>query len=330
METMPRRPPSIPRPLATLAVMQEGLVSIRQCREHGLTGQQVCEAVSRGDWRRLARGVFDLTDKVPLPERREVDRQRRQTAILGGLAYPGAVVTGMGALVLHGVQGAPAAYRPEVTFPNGSSRRPQGPVRLRRVRLEQWLTLGEIALATVPDALVQAVPGVDRRFAVAMMDSARNQLRISGADLRAAHERARSSRGVLRTHPWWDESDPRAESPAETWARLACLDAGIPPDALQLRVLSPEGRLVARVDLAWLLPNGCWLLVEIDGRDEHDAPAAVFRDRVRQNRILTDRTLMRRFSGQEAWTGTLAQELATLLRSAGWQPGLPTPGFLQL
>ncbi|MGC3955847.1 MAG: type IV toxin-antitoxin system AbiEi family antitoxin domain-containing protein [Propionicimonas sp.] len=327
---MPPPPPALPRPLAGIAVRQEGLVSSQQCRRYGLSGQQASEAVRRGDWRRITRGVFDLSGRVELIERHEIDRQRRRMAVLGALAYPGAVVTGVAALVLHGVQGAPVVIRPEVTFPDGSPRRAQPAVRLRRLRLSQWLTLGDIALATVPDALAQAVPQLERRHGVAMMDSARHQLRLSEAELRAAHDRARFSPGVLRTHPWWDESDPRAESPAETWARLACVDAGIPPDALQLRVLDRSGRLLARVDLAWLLPDGRWLLVEIDGRDEHEAPTALFRDRTRQNSILTDRTLMRRYTGAESLDGTLAGQLTTLLRTVGWQSGRPTPDFVQL
>ncbi len=111
MGAMPRRPPAIPTPLAGIAVRQEGLVSTRQCLEAGLSSQQVSEAVSRGDWRRVARGVFDLSGLVPLAERHQIDRQRRRSAVLGALARPGAVVTGVAALVLHGVQGAPAVIR---------------------------------------------------------------------------------------------------------------------------------------------------------------------------------------------------------------------------
>ena len=45
--------------------------------------------------------------------------------------------------------------------------------------------------------------------------------------------------------------------------------------------------------------------------------------------VLTDRTLMRRYSGQEAWRGTLAEELSTLLGAAGWRPSRPCPQMLQ-
>ncbi len=326
---MPRRAPALPRELAAKASQQEGLVSLRQCLQFGLSRQQAGEAVNRGDWTRVTPGVYDLSRMVPLIDRHELDRRRRQTALLGALVHPGAIITGVCALVLYDLQGAPTSIDPEVTFPNGTSRRSTA-VRVRRVPLERWVTTGDIALATVTDAFAQAVPTLGRRHAVALMDSARHQGRLSEAELHQAHGRALTRRGVRRTHTWWDESDPRAESPAETWARLACTDAGIPPDTLQLRIVSPDGRLLARTDLAWLLPDGRWLLVEIDGREAHEAPAALFNDRTRQNSILTDRTLMRRFSGREAWTGTLSKELATLLSTAGWHPSRPCPHLLQL
>ena len=310
--------------------MQEGLVSLRQCLQFGLSGQQASEAVNRGDWRRAARGVYDLSRLIPLIERHEFDRRRRRAALLGGLAHPASVITGVCALVLHDLQGAPPIIESEVTFPDGAPRRASTPVRIRRIPLRRWVTFGDIALATVTDAFAQAVPRLGRRHAVALMDSARHQGRLSDAELHDAHARARTRRGVHSTHAWWNESDPRAESPAETWARLACNDAGIPPDTLQLRILGPNGRLLARTDLAWLLPDGQWLLVEIDGREAHEAPTALFHDRGRQNSILTDRTLMRRYSGQEAWRGTLAEELSTLLDAAGWRPSRPCPQMLQL
>lgn len=305
-------------------------MSTRQCVRSGLSEQQVSEAVNRGRWPRITRGVVDLAGLVELTDRHEIDRQRRRVAILGALARPGAVVTGVAALVLHGIQGAPAVIRPEVTFPDGSPRRTRDAVQLRRLKLSRWLMLGDIPLVMLPDAVAQAVPNLDRWHGVAMIDSARNQRRLSETDLRAAHDLARFRAGVRRTHPWWDESDARAESPAETWARLACVDAGIPPDVLQLRIIDHGGRVVARVDLAWLLPDGRWLLVEIDGRDEHSTPDAVFRDRTRQNAILTERTLMRRFTGRDARTGVLVAELVPLLRAAGWHPGRPVPDYLRL
>ncbi|MGF0118507.1 hypothetical protein ACQFYA_19640 [Promicromonospora sp. Marseille-Q5078] len=88
------------------------------------------------------------------------------------------------------------------------------------------------------------------------MDSARHRRVVTEEEFRRAREAARGRRGAARTAAWWDESDPRAESPIETAARLACADAGCPPDTLQLVVRDLRGRFLARVDLAWVLPGG--------------------------------------------------------------------------
>ena len=196
--------------------------------------------------------------------------------------------------------------------------------------LTEWSEVAGFRCANVADALAQAVPTLSRRHAVALMDSARHLGLLSPIDLDRAHLTAYRRPGVRRTHAWWEESDARAESPAETWARLACHDAGCPPDVLQLLVLERDGRFLARVDLAWLLPDGRWLPVEIDGRSVHEAPSALFEDRARQNRLVNAQILLRRYTGAEAWRGSFVTELAAILVAAGWRPGRRAPDRLRL
>ncbi|MGF0118171.1 type IV toxin-antitoxin system AbiEi family antitoxin domain-containing protein [Promicromonospora sp. Marseille-Q5078] len=327
---MPRPAPPVPAALARVAGRQEGLVSAAQCREHGVTRSQVAGHVRRKAWDVVAPTVYDVGPPSP-GGRHPHDRARRRAAVVGLLAHPGAVATGVCALVLRGVQGAPTVVEPEVTFPDGLSRRARPPVRLRRIVLERWDEIDGFACATVPDAFAQAVPDLDRRHAVALMDSALHRRDVTADGLAQAHDRARTHRGVMRTHSWWGEADGRAESPAETWARLSCADAGFAPDTLQLLVADGRGRPFARVDLAWRLPDGTALLVEIDGRDVHSTPEAVYADRERQNRIVTRRTLVRRFTGADAWSGRVASDVARLLTDAGWRPHpLPHDAVLRL
>jgi hypothetical protein len=277
----------VPTSLLELAARQEGLVSLAQCTKHGVSRQQVAGLVRRKEWDQVVRAVYD-TGYVIAGDVDPYDRRRRRAAILGLLAHPGSVATGVCALVLRGVRGAPIDVEPEVAMPTGAPRAPRPPVRLRRVLVETWDDVGGLPCASVADALVQAVPRLSRFDAVALMDSA-----------------ARHRPGIARTHAWWSQADARAESPAETWARLSCADLGYPPDVLQLPVAGRDGRVFARVDLAWLLPDGGALLVEIDGRDAHSTPSAVFSDRLRQNRLDTRRTIVRRFTGSEARRGQL-------------------------
>ncbi|MDO8145805.1 MULTISPECIES: type IV toxin-antitoxin system AbiEi family antitoxin domain-containing protein [unclassified Isoptericola] len=316
---MPSPPLVVPQRARRIAARQEGLLSTDQCRSSGITRQQAARLVAQGRWRRPVRGVYD-TGVPGEPGRDRLDRARRRAALLGPLACPGTVATGVAALVLHGVQGAPVEVRSEVTVPDGSARRGPGPVRVRRLRLRRWAEVDGIACALPEDALAHAVPTLPRYRAVAMMDSAGHRGLVSRALLDRAREKSGDLAGSAARRPWWDECDPRAESPAETWARLSCADAGVAPDALQLRLVGESGRVVARVDLAWLLPDGSALLVEIDGRDAHTGPEALVADRIRQNRIVGRRSLVRRYTGREAWNGTVAREVARLLAAEGWHP----------
>lgn len=315
---MPRQtvvPPSVCR----LAARQEGLVGVAQCREHGMTDRQVGALVRQGRWRRVMLGVLD----TGIPSGRDddpFDRRRRRGAVLGPVAFPGAVATGVAALVLHGVQGAPRSVRPEVTFPDGSPRRSSKSVRVRREPLRRWLLVDGIPCVPAWLALAQAVPELDRPAAVALMDSARYRRLVTETEFRRAREAARGRRGAARSGAWWDESDARAESPIETRARLACTDAGIPPDAVQLELHDEHGRFLARADLAWFLPEGRVVPVELDGREEHSTPAAVFRDRTRQNGLVARGARMLRYTGRDVTRDVVVADVARLLDRAGWTP----------
>lgn len=319
---MPRLLPPVPDPLRALAVRQEGLLSVRQCGDHGVTRQQLAARVRRKKWAPAARGVYDTGLVTPGGD--PYDHRRRRAAVLGLLAYPAAVATGSCALVLRGVAGTPAELRPEVTLPDGTSRVSRGPVTVRRLPLSRWDLVDGFACAATDEALRQAVPRLDRRHALAVMDSALHRGLVTPAEVTAAHDAVRGHRGVARTHRLWELADGRSESPAESWARLSCHDLGVPPDVLQLPVVL-AGRTVARVDLAWLLPDGGALLVEVDGAEVHSTPGAVVDDRRRQNLIDSRRTVVRRFSGTDAWRGVVGPLVARELRAAGWRPGPVRP-----
>ena len=315
---MPRRivvPPSLQR----LAARQEGLVGVGQCREHGMTDHQVVALVRQGRWRRAMLGVLD-TGISPARDDDRLDRDRRRGAIVGPLAFPGSVATGLASLVLQGAQGAPRRVPPEVTFPDGTPRRSNKPVRIRREELRRWVVVDGVPCVPADLALAQAVPELGRSDAVALMDSARYRRLVTDDEFHQACDAARGRRGAARSRAWWDESDGRAESPIESRARLACVDAGYPPDAVQLVIHDENGTFLARPDLAWFLPDGRVVPVELDGREEHSTPEAVFRDRTRQNRLVVRGARMLRFTGRDFTRGAVVAEVGQLLDREGWRP----------
>jgi len=315
----------IPPALLRRARLQEGLVTTSQCELHGVGSGRLVRLVRQCRWIRVTSGVYD-TDPTPVPHRARPDvhdHGRRRAAWLGMLAYgAGAVAVGPTALALHGVKGLPLDIRPEVMIAGGDVRRPRDGILVRRYdgALPTVRHAGDRDIVTVLHALAQSVPALDRRHAVAVLDNAVHEGLITRAEVEVAHDLARGRRGVERTHEWWGLVDGRAESPLETFARLECIDSGVPPDELQRVFLGPSGKFLGRADLAWRIPDGRWVLLEVDGADVHSLPAALFHDRERQNRLVAEHgvLLLRATAKDLALPGKVGAEVAQVVKRHGW------------
>jgi len=75
-------------------------------------------------------------------------------------------------------------------------------------------------------------------------------------------------------------ADARSESPLETYGRLLLVRAGLGPETLQFELRDGRGNAFARFDMAW---PSARLAVEMDGREFHDDPDALYRDRSKAN-----------------------------------------------
>ncbi len=266
--------------------MQGELLSSAQCDAAGVTRGQRSRLVASGVWQRPTKGVVDVDPLMQhLPN--GIDRRRRRAAWLGLLAYgPEAVAVGQCALVLHGVAGLPMQVTPEIALPRGRSVRARDGMRVRYADPVELLRYGPRNIAALVPALVQALPDMPRRNAVAVLDDVLHRRLLSDEALAGIEARLVGRRGAVRVRSWIRLADRLAESPLETFARMECVDAGIPPDALQVEIRDARGVFVARGDMGWRLPSGRWLIVEVDGHEFHEAPAALLRDRSRQNAML--------------------------------------------
>lgn len=261
-----------------------GLMTTAQCRALGITADQLSDAVRHGRWVRVARGVYDTGAVTFGPQ--DHDARRRRAIVLAQLAGgPDAVATGLTALAIHDVWGVPSDLRPEVTLPGARSVRGAGGCVIRRFDPGEIGTVDGMRTVDVPTALVQALPEVTRSTGIALLDSAINRGKIGEDDVPDIARRVAGRRGSAPWKDWWCLVDGRAESPAETWARLDCLDHGLPPDDLQVEVYRTDGTFVGRGDLGWRCGDG-WIIAEIDGGDVHSELAALFRDRSRQNGLV--------------------------------------------
>ncbi|WP_053071609.1 type IV toxin-antitoxin system AbiEi family antitoxin domain-containing protein [Cellulomonas sp. A375-1] len=305
------RPIVVPAELVGLALQQEGLVSHTQCDAHGLGRDTRTRLVASGQWHRATRGVYDTT---PGQEPSHPGRRRR-AVWLGMLAYgPDAMAVGVGALALHGVQGLPMHPRPEAGLPDGSPRHARDGVRLRCFDPVVTVELGGRRIATLADALVRALPELPRRNGLAVMDDVVHRGLLSSDEVASLPARMGGRRGVQRVRTWWPFVDGRAESPFESFARLECIDDGVPPDVLQLEIVPPDQGGTLRGDMGWRLKGGRWLVAELDGDEFHTSPDAVLADRQRQNRIATvGWVYLLRFAWPDLGTMTIPRQIRRAL-----------------
>ncbi|MCK9925178.1 endonuclease domain-containing protein [Frankia sp. AgPm24] len=203
-------------------------------------------------------------------------------------------------------------------------------------RAQEVVKVRGIPVTEVTRTLVDLLVSCDRETAVGLLDAALHQGRIT--DIGEIRDAAAGRRGVAERYGWLGLVDGRAESPLETRMRLVLMDAGLTPEQLQWSIWGdgrepgwlPEGseaeepyersrastalakeawsarpRLLARVDLAW--PSRL-VAVEVDGTAVHEHPRALFRDRARQNDLLSLGWIVLRFT----WTDLLLRAHAVI------------------
>ncbi len=240
----------------------------------GLTGEQVRRRLERGEWQRLRRGV--MTD--------------------GGIE-PDAVVRGWAA-VLAG--GGPARARATgrttarlLRLPLLDDATGQDDVAVRpgvRVRSGATLTVHELALAPgdrvrvggCPSlSIARSLPVLAGRLAddalVCLLDDALRRGLVDLPGLAAVLDRHAGRPGAPALRRAVAAADGRAESPAETLARLVLLPV-LPGLVPQVRLHDGRGRVVARFDLGDPVLR---LAVEADGARVHAGARMAARDHER-------------------------------------------------
>ncbi|WP_125776800.1 hypothetical protein [Antribacter gilvus] len=217
-----------------------------------------------------------------------LDRLRRRSAWIALLACgPHSVAVGQCALALLGVQGLPLHIEPEAALVPKRSTCVAPGVRLRGYALHPDDIDPSRRCVILLVALAQALPTLPRERAVAVLDHLLNTGRLRAEDLPVLHDLLRGRPGAKAVHRWFTEVDGRSESPLETFARLECVDAGVPPHDLQREFFDDRGRFLGRADLVWRLPRNRWLVVEIDGDEFHSSREARTRDAQRQNDLVS-------------------------------------------
>lgn len=180
----------------------------------------------------------------------------------------------------------------------------------RDLAFRDVIVLGRVPVTTPLRTALDLGCKLSRSSALAALDGFMRVQGITREQMEAELPRYRRRRGVVQLRQLVPLADPRAESPGESWTRIAILDAGLPAPQLQHWVCE-GGRKVFRLDLAYPLSR---VAVEYDGREFHDSPERRAADRKRR-KWLTDR----------GWTVIVVdKDMFTAAAVAQWLGGLST------
>lgn len=271
--------------LWAVAARQDAVVTARDLAEAGLREHVARRMVRAAQWQRLLRGSY-----LVRPERAG-PRLARSWSRSASLVVPGAVAARGSAASLLGVVGAPLPVGADVVVPPGLQKpsRTELHVVVSELRAGDVVDVRGIATTSPVRTLADLVPRLSRPEALAALDSALAAGVVDRGGLREARSRCCGRRGSRAVEDLWDLADPRAESVLESRARLVCVEGGVPPDDLQVVVMTPDGHVVARGDIGFRRRRRRGrglLLLECDGREVHSAPEALFRDRWRANALV--------------------------------------------
>lgn len=238
------------------------------------------ELRSRTGSRLTGRGYTRLHHGLWFRDGVTIDPWARAEALME--LYPGAVITGWHAAVLHGHTYGPEPLWDEVSAPGRRIDRPgirarQYPIPDQHISVLSSGRPHDIVIASPEWSLFDIARHEPRIEAICALDMATTMGPLPLKHLRPMVEDLRGVRGRRIVLDRLDEVDPESESPWETRTRLFLLENGLTGFVLQHWV--PNFRY--RLDIAW--PE-LKIAVEYDGAD-HRTKEQQAKDEIRRNRL---------------------------------------------
>ena len=278
-----------------LRVLRDEPLTTAQLVGLGVSEDALRRALRRGQVRRLHHGVHvraDLTLTASV---------RLRAAVL---ATPLPLVAGHEtAAELWDVDvappGTPTGDRPVRGYVPGGTRPPRRPgLRLTAARLppEEIRRRGDLLLTSPTRTAIDLARERDVAEAVVVLDAFLHRGLTHLGALQAGAGRLAGRRGVALLREAVVAADGRAESPMESRLRMLLVRAGLPPPVPQHEVRAPDGRLLGRVDLAYVEQR---LALEYDGREHHLEPGRFQHDRHRSHDLLEAGWAVLRFTAHD-------------------------------
>ncbi|MGV0714632.1 DUF559 domain-containing protein [Mycolicibacterium sp. XJ662] len=248
-------------------VAQDGVITLDQAREAGLSSHAVQRRIRGGQWVRCGRGVYFV------PDRPYTDAARVRATVWG--YGPHAVASGMAAAWWHGLtQFAPDIV--DVTMPRNGHGRCHNGSRLRRRDLDPTDVVIERALRVTAKPLTVLEAAIQRFGGIKLMDRAlQNDLELR--ELWRAQLRNKGRYGSPAARRLLQAASDGARSEAERLLVKMLRQAGI----TGWKTNHPVGGY--QVDVAFPAAK---IAIEVDGLAYHSSTDDFHRDRVRQNDVM--------------------------------------------
>lgn len=202
---------------------------------------------------------------------RAVDISARQRATAAWLwSKRRGIVAGLSAAAVLGSKWVDGSAPAELIHDN---RRPPPNLIVRNERIlpEEFVRVADMRVTAPARTGFDLGRHIENRLAaVRQLDALANATDVKIAEIEAVIAAHSGARGIPRLRGVLPLVDSGAESPQETLARLALIDAGLPRPKTQFRVFDEYGQFVARLDMAY---DEVLVGVEYDGPQHWTDPA---------------------------------------------------------
>ena len=244
-------------------------------------------------------------------------RQRAEAAWLW--SRRSAVVSGCSAAALLGAKWVDAALDAELTYAN---RRPPAGIMVHSESLlpDELRQVGDIVITSPARTAFDVGRRVRSRLrSIQQLDALANATDVKDVDIEAVMSRHPGARSVVRLRRVLPLVDGGAESPQETTARLALIDAVIPTPRTQIVVRDEYGDFVARIDMGY---EEFRVGIEYDGQQHWTSADQRDLDIDRYSALLDLGWVIVRVSSEllRYRQATFVARVVAAMQAAGWRP----------
>jgi REase_MTES_1575 len=244
-------------------------------------------------------------------------RQRAEAAWLW--SRRSAAVSGRSAAALLGAKWVDPALDAELAYAN---RRPPTGITVHSETLldGEASEVGGIVVTSPARTAFDIGRRVNSRLrAVQQLDALANATDVKDVDVMAVMSRHPGARGVVGLRRVLPLVDGGAESPQETRARLALIDAGLPTPRTQIVVRDQYGEFVARIDMGY---EDLRVGIEYDGAQHWTSAEQRDRDIDRYSALLDLGWVIVRVSSEllRYRQATFVARVVAAMQAAGWRP----------